>query len=256
MPFWSNGGVWAHSVMDRPALDLISAALLLPGVTLVLARYLRQRDWRDIFLVVAIPLLMLPSILSIAFPAENPSLNRTSAAIVPIFIVIALFLDGVVASIERAWQSAKGLVAAWGLAVLLIAFSCWQNYDLVFRQYDQQYRAFDWNSTEMGGLVREFLDSGNTIQQVFVLEYPYWVDSRLIAIAAGHPETDPIIKREQLFYTVKTHHPLMFLVHQDDLASLEILTLLYPQGILNRYTSDMPRHDFLVYVVPAASNNP
>lgn len=256
MPWWDNGKIWAHSVMNRPALDLVSAALLLPGVTLILARYGRQRDWRDIFLIISIPMLMLPSILSISFPGENPSLNRTNAAIIPIIIVIALFLDGTISSLERTWQGFKGSAAAWSLAVMLIAYSCWQNYDLVFRQYDQQYRFFILNSTGMGNIVRGFLDNGNTMEQVFVLEYPYWVDSRLVAIAAGHPEIDPVFKREFLFDTLYTAPPLLFLIHQDDSASLEILTLLYPQGILSRYTSDEPRSDFWIYSVAAGSKHP
>jgi Dolichyl-phosphate-mannose-protein mannosyltransferase len=254
MPFWNDGNVWAHSIVKRPALDLVGAALFLPGMAAVLARYFRTHDWRDLFLVLSVPLLMIPSILSIAFPTENPALNRPSAAIIPIFIVIAIFLDGIMFSMEQAWQNRTGTFAAWSLTVLLIAFSCWQNYDLVFRQYVQQYGRYDWNSTEMGGVVRKFLDSGNTIQQVFILEYPYWVDSRLISIAAGHPEINPIIKPEELFHTVKTPPPLIFLVNQNDLSTLETLTMLYPQGILNRYTSDTPRHDFLVYYVPASSN--
>ena len=256
MPWWDNGKIWAHSVMNRPALDLVSAALLLPGVALILARYIRQRDWRDILLIISIPMLMLPSILSISFPGENPSLNRTNAALIPIIIVIALFLDGVMSSLERTWQGLKGAAAAWSLAIMLIAFSCWQNFDLVFRQYDQQYRSFILNSTGMGNIVRDFLDNGNTMEQVFVLEYPHWVDSRLVAIAAGHPEIDPVFKREFLFDTLYTAPPLMFLLNQDDSASLEILTLLYPQGILSRYTSDAPRSDFWIYSVAARSKRP
>ena len=256
MFFWDNGKIWAHSVMDRPALDLVSAALLLPGVTLILARYGRQRDWRDIFIVLSIPLLMMPSILSIAFPQENPWLNRTSAALVPVVLIISLCLDGIMSSLERAWKGSKGTAIAWGLVIALFAFSCWQNFDLVFRQYDEQYRFFSLNSSEVGEIVRDFLDSGNTMEQVYVLEYPYWVDSRLVAIAAGHPETDPLIQREYLFNTLGTRPPLLFLFHLDDMASLEILTLLYPQGILNRYTSETPRGDFWVYHVAAGSRNP
>ena len=257
MPFWNNGNVWAHSIMYRPALDMVSAALLLPGMTLVLARYFRQRDWRDIFLILAIPLLMLPSILSIAFPDENPALNRTSAALIPIIIVIALCLDGIMSSFERAWLDHKGAVAAWGLAALLIAFSSWQNFDLVFRQYDQQYRANEWNSTEVGNLVRKFLDNGNEIEQVFVLAFPDWVDSRIVAITAGHPEVNPYLASENLKDTVNFTQPLMFLMHQDDTIDLEILQSLYPQGILNRYTSDTTRRkDFWAYFVPASSSIP
>ena len=257
MPFWNNGKVWAHSIMYRPALDMVSAALLLPGVTLVLARYSRQRDWRDIFLILAIPLLMLPSIMSIAFPDENPALNRTSAAFIPIIIVIALCLDAIISSIEHAWQDHKGTVAAWGLAALLIAFSSWQNFDLVFHQYDQKYRANEWNSTEVGNLVRRFLDNGNTMQQVFVLAFPNWVDSRIVAMTAGHPEVNPYLASENLKDTANFTQPLMFLLHQDDTIDLEILQSLYPQGILNRYTSDnAPRHDFWAYFVPASSSIP
>jgi hypothetical protein len=256
MFFWNNGMIWAHSVMNRPALDLVSAALLLPGVTLVLARYGRQRDWRDLFLILSIPLLMMPSILSIAFPQENPSLNRAGAALIPVVLIISLCLDGILSSLERAWTGAKGTAIAWGLAIALLAFSCWQNADLVFRQYDEQYRFFSLNSSEAGKVVRDFLDSGNTMEQVFVLEYPHWVDSRLVAIAAGHPEIDPFIKREYLIDTLGTQPPLLFLFNREDTASLEILTLLYPQGILNRYTSDTPRRDFWIYSVAAGSRDP
>jgi 4-amino-4-deoxy-L-arabinose transferase-like glycosyltransferase len=256
MFFWNNGKIWAHSVMNRPALDLVSAALLLPGVTLVLARYGRERDWRDLFLILSVPLLMMPSILSIAFPQENPSFNRAGAALIPVVLIISLCLDGIMSSLERAWAGGKGTGIAWGLAITLLSFSCWQNYDLVFRQYDEQYRFFSLNPSELGEVVRDFLDSGNTMEQVFVLEYPHWVDSRLVAIAAGHPEMDPVIKREHLFDTLGTDPPLLFLFNQEDTASLEILTLLYPQGILNRYTSDTPRRNFWIYSVAAGSRDP
>ena len=199
---------------------------------------------------------MMPSILSIAFPQENPSLNRAGAALIPAVLIIALCLDGIMSSLERMWTGAKGVASSWGIVIALIAFSCWQNFDLIFRQYDEQYRFFNLNSSAMGEIVRDFLDSGNTMEQVFVLEYPYWVDSRLVAIAAGHPEADPFIEREYLFDTLGTSSPLLFLFNQQDTSSLEILTLLYPQGILNRYTSDTPRQDFWIYTVTAGSRDP
>lgn len=256
MPFWNNGVIWAHSVMGRPALDLVTAALILPGVTLVLARYGRGRDWRDIFLVLSIPLLMLPSILSIAFPRENPSLNRTAAAMIPLVILAGLFLDALISSMERALPGLRGKVAAVGLVAALIAFSCWQNYDLVFTQYDRQYRTFDLNSSEMGMVVREFLDSGGEMFQVFIVESPYWVDSRLVAIAAGEPSFDPIIKRSNLRNTRYLSVPKIYLMPWGDSDTLEILTFLYPQGTLNRYTSDTPRYDFWVYRVEPDSSIP
>ena len=71
-----DGEIWVHSVPHRPALDTVSAALFLLGVVLILIRYIRNRHWLDLFLLISIPLLLMPSILSLAFPGENPALNR------------------------------------------------------------------------------------------------------------------------------------------------------------------------------------
>ncbi|MCK5794392.1 MAG: glycosyltransferase family 39 protein, partial [Anaerolineales bacterium] len=74
---WDNGQIWVHSIPGRPALGVVSGAMLSLGVILLVIRYIKKRHWMDLALLLLIPLLMLPSILSIAFPDENPSLNRT-----------------------------------------------------------------------------------------------------------------------------------------------------------------------------------
>ena len=50
---WDDGEIWVHSVTHRPALDVISAAFFYLGVLLVSLRYLRQRNWLDIFLILS-----------------------------------------------------------------------------------------------------------------------------------------------------------------------------------------------------------
>ena len=98
---WDDGEIWVHSVTHRPALDVISAAFFYLGVLLVSLRYLRQRNWLDIFLILSVPLLMLPSILSLAFPAENPALNRMGGAIIPVFLIAGLALDSWMTSLSE-----------------------------------------------------------------------------------------------------------------------------------------------------------
>jgi hypothetical protein len=78
MFFYSNGSTWVHSIPNRPALDMVSAGLYLLGSIIVFIQYVKYRNWEDLFLLLAVPLLMMPSILSLAFPDENPSLNRTA----------------------------------------------------------------------------------------------------------------------------------------------------------------------------------
>ena len=63
---WDNGNIWVVSLTHRPALDIVSAALFFSGVLLLMIRYLRRRHWLDLFLLLTVPLLMMPSILSLA----------------------------------------------------------------------------------------------------------------------------------------------------------------------------------------------
>ena len=111
MPFWKNGNIWVHSIPDRPALSVIPAAAFFIGLIYLLIRYIRNRDWLDLFIILSIPALMLPSILSLAFPAENPSLNRTGAAYIPIFVIIGLALDKFLSGV---YHSAKVINSKMG----------------------------------------------------------------------------------------------------------------------------------------------
>ena len=114
---WDNGVIWVHSIPGRPALDVVTGALFVMGIVLLVVRYVRQRDWRDLLLLVSIPILLLPSVLSLAFPGENPSLNRTGGAAVAVFVVSALALDGFVSSFG---VDKKRVFIAYGLTGLLI----------------------------------------------------------------------------------------------------------------------------------------
>jgi hypothetical protein len=104
---WDNGSIWPISINNRPALDMVSGALFHLGLALLLLRYIRKRDWLDLFLLVSIPILMLPSILSLAFPAENPALNRAGGALVPVFVVVGIALDGLLRGHRAALSSSS-----------------------------------------------------------------------------------------------------------------------------------------------------
>ena len=90
---WDDGEIWVHSITHRPALGVVSGALFLIGIVLLLIRYLRKRHWLDLFLLLSIPLLAMPSILSLAFPGENPALNRAGGAYVTAFVIAGLALE-------------------------------------------------------------------------------------------------------------------------------------------------------------------
>ena len=251
---YDDGEIWVHSVPGRPALDIITAALFLIGVVLVLVRYIRNRHWQDLFLLVSIPFLLMPSILSLAFPGENPALNRAGAAYIPAFILAALALDGLLTSFGRG-----GIrnVLTWGLAGILFLFSAAQNYDLVFNQYYTSFRGGSWNSSDMGKVIEEFQQVYGTTDTVWIVPFEHWVDTRLPAVWAGIPNRDMAMWRDDLPSTVEFAGPKLFIVKADlehpegnDQETLDVLEELYPNGHSRMFDSDVPGHDFWIYSVP------
>ncbi len=254
MPFWSDGNVWAHSVTGRPALDVISAALYLLGFVALLVRYIKQRTWQDLFMLISVPVLMLPSILSLAFPEENPALNRTAGAAVPIFIIAAIALEGMLSSLWIRARQRAGKAAVVAAGVMIIAFSASQNYDLVFNQYATQYAAASWNTGQIGAVVKDYIDSGGSVDTAWVVGVPYWVDTRLVGINSGYPTKDYAIWPDQFGLTTAETRSKLFIVKADDIADMDALKLLYPTGFGTLYTNEYQGKDFYGFYVPPVEN--
>ncbi|MDL1909367.1 glycosyltransferase family 39 protein [Chloroflexi bacterium CFX6] len=251
---FDDGEIWVHSVTHRPALDVVSAALFALGVVLLLIRYARERRWLDLFLLASIPLLQLPSSLSLAFPGENPALNRAGGAYIPAFVIGAMALDGLLTSFGRGKMRS---VLLWGLAGLLLFVSASQNYNLVFDQYYNSFRQGSWNTSDMGRVIREFEQTYGRTDTVWIVPYPHWVDTRLPAVWAGIPNRDMAMWRENLPTTLELTGPRLFMVRANleqqefnDTETLDALKSLYPDGQLRLFDSDAPGHDFWIYFVP------
>lgn len=250
MPFWSDGNVWAHSVTNRPALDVVTAALYLLGIVALVVRYIQRRTWQDLFLLLSVPLLMMPSILSLAFPEENPALNRTAGAAVPIFIIAAISLEGFLSSLWIKAREGVGRVAVAAVGVLLIFASASQNYDLVFNQYAQSYAQASWNTLQIGSVVKDYIKSGGSVDTAWVVGVPYWVDTRLVGINSGYPTKDYAIWPDQFGLTTAETRSKFFIIKADDIADLDTLKQLYPSGVETLYTNPYPGKDFYAFYVP------
>jgi hypothetical protein len=262
---WNDGVVWVNSLPDRPALDVVSGALFLIGIVLLLFRYFQKRHWLDLFLIISIPILMLPSILALAFPGENPELNRTGGALVPTFLIVGLALDGLITALEPRPVVKDGVeipgkrrsIWAYVLIGVLLFCSASQNFDIVFNQFDQNYRYGAWNTSDMGAIIKQFgLTYGET-DTVWIVPFPYWVDTRLPGIWAGIPNRDFAMFPEHLVDSLQSTGTKLFIVKanlqdpsQNDQKSLDLLKQFYPQGSLSLYKSPIPNHEFWVYFVP------
>ncbi len=242
---WDNGSIWVHSIPGRPALDVVTGALFVIGILLLIVRYVRQRDWRDLLLLVSIPILLMPSVLSLTFPGENPSLNRTGGAAVAVFVISGLALDGFVSSLSGA-RNKKRTIIAYGLTGLLFAASAYQNYGLVFKTFDQSFKSGAWNTSEMGALISEFRDEHGTTDSIWIVPFPHWVDTRLPGVWAGIPNRDFALWPEDFAKTIVARGPKMIMYRVDDLPTENALKQLYPNGTYTRFNSKYPGKDFMV----------
>ena len=171
----------------------------------------------------------------------------------PVFLVVAISLDGLMSALEKRVPSKTGDILSWGLAIFLIFLSALDNYDLAFNQYQRAYELSSWNTSEMGEVVYAFGAMYGSTETAYVVPYPYWVDTRLVGVNAGDPTRDYAIPPDQIPATLNDPRPKMFLVNPEDQTNLDLLRQLFPLGNLSTYESQVGK-DFYVYVVPPAAN--
>ncbi len=255
MPFWRNGTIWVHSVPSRPALDVVTAVLYLIGLVTGILRYIQTRDWRIPFLILAVPFLMLPSIFSLAFPDENPCLNRTSGALVPIFLIAALGMDTFLQNIKKMVRGVSGTWLSGLLASILILISISQNYNLVFKEYNRIYFEKSLNTSDIGRVIQDFVGMYGDPDSAYVVGYPYWVDTRLVGMNAGYPIKDYAIWPDAFPDTVTDPRAKMFILNTRDTKSLEALRKLYPDHFETIYQGRIENKNFVIFIVHPAENS-
>jgi hypothetical protein len=247
---WDSGSVWVNTITHAPSLDLISGALFVVGVGLLLWRYLKQHKWQDAFLLLAVPILMLPSTLVLAYPQENPSPNRASGAAVVVFVIIALALEAIFQAIKRKMNGDAGTRLAWLVLIVLVLAAARGNYTMTFKTYKEQYTRNAWNTSELGAVIGQFIDTVGEPDQAWVVAYPHWVDTRLVGVNAGQSHRDYAIWPDEIESTLAVQSPKLFLFRLDDEPAREVLEETYPQGSVSLYTSEEPSHSFYIYYVP------
>ncbi len=251
---WDDGEVWVNSIPHRPALDWISSALLHLGFVIALVRYVRKQRWIDLFLILSIPILQLPSTLSLAFPGENPATNRAAGAIIPAFTLAGMAMAALPAWAENQWSNHRLRWLGAGAGLVLFIGAARINYNLVFIEFADLYRRSAWNTTDAGRIIRGFAESVGDFDTAHMVGYPHWMDTRLVGIEAGRPTLDYAIWPESFGDLVFEPRAQLFLINPEDQESLELLQFLFPTGSVSRWISDLPGKDIVLFFVPAGSN--
>jgi hypothetical protein len=240
---WRGSSSWVLIRMFEPFLDAVTASFLVAGVVLLIARIARG-SLRWVVVPVAFFVLTLPSTLSLAFPIENPSINRAGTAVPTVFLVAALPIVYLLSSRRRL----AARIAAAGIAGFLL-FSIEENARQYFAGFDRQYAQRIDHATQMARILDEYRRRGVPLRQMYLLYTDYWVDGRNIALELGDPswaETH-IVPTGELPKGLR-ERPLVFL-HTPGAPILKELQKTYP-GIDRLVRQDFSDRDFSVYFAP------
>ena len=240
---WRGSSSWALIRMYEPFLDAVTASFLVAGVVLLVARIARG-SLRWAVVPLAFFVLTLPSTLSLAFPIENPSINRAGTAVPVVFLGAALPIVYLL-SFPGRWAAR---IAAAGVAGLLL-FSIEENARQYFVGFHRQYAQMIDHATQMARILDEYRRRGVPLRQMYLLYTDYWVDGRNIGLELGDPswaETH-IVPTGQLPKGLR-ERPLVFL-HTPGAPIVKELQKTYP-GIDRLVRQDYSDRDFSVYFVP------
>ncbi len=240
-----------NAVTYDPFLDVVMGALLLAGLVVALRRIVRRFDRALVLLLVALPVLFLPSTLALAVPYENPSVNRAGSAIPLIFALCALPLAILAQSIRRSVQPRLLTALAATVLTVLLGIAAYENFERYYRDFDRQTRLIVVNTTEIAAAIDGASSVGVSLDNAYIIDRAYWLDIRNIGLTLGNLGwaydhniglDDPLPER-------RPGEPLFLVLHYDDAARLAEILLKYPDGHLTRVPAEIPGQDFLTYLV-------
>jgi hypothetical protein len=142
----------------------------------------------------------------------------------------------------------KSLAAVAIAGILMIAPIVVNNSDLVFKQYINQYKNSVWNASEMAEVISRFYSSGKEGLS-YLISYPYWVDSRAVAISMGRPEQNLSLPATEIANTLNVNLSKLFILNPMDKNSIAELQAAYPEGVISTYQSTNPDKNFILFIV-------
>ncbi|MEL6525799.1 MAG: hypothetical protein AAFQ07_08830, partial [Chloroflexota bacterium] len=182
---WEGDVATISGVSTKPAMDTVSATLLIVGLVTWLSFSLQRREIAYFLVPIIAFTLLLPSALSIAFPGENPSHTRTSGALPLIYLMTAFPLALVVERLLDASNKRAGQLVAGVLCVTLVGSSFQSNTHLYFDVYPETYEASFDPYSDAGDYLYGYILRGGTYGNAFLVGYEHWWSHRAVGLEGG-----------------------------------------------------------------------
>ena len=133
---WTGDTNPYDSVPNDPAFDYLTGAAFLLGAVYCWYRLVRFREPVYAFLLAGLAVMLMPSLLNVAHPSENPNLTRAAGAIPFAIIIAALPLAWLVQSIRDAFSNSMASRAgAIIILLVLLLISARANFLRYFNDY-------------------------------------------------------------------------------------------------------------------------
>ncbi|MEP7292127.1 MAG: hypothetical protein ABI835_10100, partial [Chloroflexota bacterium] len=259
---WKGDVAWINNAPNHPAFDALTGGLLIVGLGAWVGRMFRRRDAFDWALIPLILIMMLPSVLTIAYPIENPSASRISATLPGVYLLAALPLALIVLALPRLLGKIGLALAVIGVAAVL-GVSYDNNAPTFFEDYRDAYAASSLPYSVGGRVLSDFAEA-NGFGNAFIIAYPYWWDHRALAIEAGNIDWSntiltldgvPVYLRDASRrlddMQLDVSKDLLFFYAPLDLSTQAWLEANFPTGHTETVITYQPDHPFNLYRVPA-----
>lgn len=241
----TNRSGWVDGIPNRPALDGMSAVLFIIGLVGVIRQFMLEKSWKMISTVLLLPVFLIPSAMSIAFPLENPSLSRAFGLAVPAFIIGAYGLALLFEKLRNV--SIKSKFVLIGIIVLIVMVS---NAYLIGKVYQGQYQQNAWNAKEMSETIKNFQTTYGKDAKAWVAGHPYWVDERAVAIQADMPIESLKLNLDDQNDWKLTSGARMFILNVEAFDALARLRTQFPNGVESLVQSQQEGKNFITFFVP------
>ncbi len=243
---------WVQNVPHAPMFDYVTGAGFFLGAVYALHRLLAHRERLYGYLLIFLFVALLPSALSLAFPAENPNTPRISMAL-SLAALIAALPVGLLVSVARRLLPPGAAAVALMLVLLPLGIHAGQlNFQHYFVDFARSYKVSSQNSLEVARAISGFAASAGDTQDAWLKVWPHWVDARLVAIQIGQP-----LWRNHIdtIATAREHDtargPRLYVLSVNDLDSQAALALWYPHAIIRDHRSPVSGEIiFRTYFIP------
>lgn len=260
---WKGDHNLEMNYASAPALDVFTGAMLVLGLPALGARMLKSRDPALWIIPALLAFMLLPSMIVTAPFAMHNIYGRSAGALPYIHLLAALPLALVARQFLRVMPKPVAIILASCLFGAVILLANYQNTQLYFDAYYEEYLLRSRPAKEGGKILRGHLDSGGAIGNSFIIQ-PGLGEARFIAAEAGllyrhgYPNTVWDVSeigqvvldarnREEL--RLEIDRELFFLYSPSNDRIVAELNRLFPGGYSVEVPTSRPHFSYAIYRV-------